>query len=415
MHITLEVRKYTAHCTQQAVISFILVAMGDMVTEIGTGRRPNLRKHAIEAAKEYLSNGANAHKTAERWFLHYLQYGETYEETSKWLKMKLRGGIRRLWTVQDTQALKAIIDGNPGLYLDELVDRLEATTQARWNPATVWNKLRKEVKYSLQRVAEKALEQDLLERHLYDVALKAAVNERPERLVYIDESQKGRNASRRLRWWSPRGRSPVRQTVFDYEPKKRYTLLAACDINGFIPGACDIVLRGSGTQEETANPTIGTVGTERVEMWVEECLVPILGNYARGEPRSIVVLDNATVHHSEKIQNLILDAGAVYIYLPPYSPDKNPIELGFNEYKKTLRRYEYSHWHDAHLRGLKSVPPAMARAFFRHCGVPGCQAFSSSNEEEARATKKRRMVEVAVATVAMGAVFLFKRRQRASP
>jgi hypothetical protein len=69
MHITLEVRKYTAHCTQQAVISFILVSMGDMVTEIGTGNRPNLRKHAIEAAKEYLSNGVNAHKTAERWFL----------------------------------------------------------------------------------------------------------------------------------------------------------------------------------------------------------------------------------------------------------------------------------------------------------------------------------------------------------
>jgi hypothetical protein len=96
MHITLEVRKYTAHCNQQAVISFVLVAMGDMVPEIGTGRRPNLRKHAIEAAKEYLSNGENAHKTAERWFIHYLQYGETYEETSKWLKMKLRGGIRRL-------------------------------------------------------------------------------------------------------------------------------------------------------------------------------------------------------------------------------------------------------------------------------------------------------------------------------
>jgi hypothetical protein len=269
MHITLEVRKYTAHCTQQAVVSFILVAMEDMVTEIGTGRRRNLRKHAIEAAKEYLSNGENAHKTAERWFMHYLQYGETYEETSKWLKMKLTGGIRRLWTVQDTAALKAIIDTRPGLFLDELVDRIEATTQARWNPSTVWNKLRKEVKYSLQRVAEKVLEQDLLERHLYDVALKAAVND-PAQLVYIDESQKGRNASRRLRWWSPRGRSPVRQTVFDYEPKKRYTLLRACDVNGFLPGACDIVLRGSGTQEEAANPTIGTTCgkmTDTVSTW----------------------------------------------------------------------------------------------------------------------------------------------------
>jgi hypothetical protein len=98
----------------------------------------------------------------------------------------------------------------------------------------------------LQRVAEKALERDEEERMLYDAALKAVVNDRPEMLVFIDESHKGRNASRRLRWWSPRGRSPQRSTVFDYEPAREYTFIGVCDVNGFIEEACDTVMRGSG-------------------------------------------------------------------------------------------------------------------------------------------------------------------------
>jgi hypothetical protein len=130
------------------------------------------------------------------------------------------------------------------------------------------------------------------------MALKAAVNDRPELLVYIDESQKGRNASRRLRWWSPRGRSPIRETVFAYEPKKRYTLIAACDMNGFIPEACDIILRGNSTQEELDNPFIGTVGTDRVEMWVEEGLVPILTTVkASPDQSSSLIMRQSTTRH----------------------------------------------------------------------------------------------------------------------
>ena len=319
----------------------------------------------------------------------------------------LRGGERRHWTEQDTAVLKAIVDQNPGLYLDEIMSQLEARTKARWSSSTIWKKLRQELGYSLQRVAEKALEQDNEERLLYQIALEAAVDH-PEQLVYIDESQKGRNAARRNRWWSKRGRTPQRSTRFDFEVKRQYTLIAACDVNGFIHEACDIVLRGNNAQQEIDNPLIGTVGTERVELWVEQCLVRILGNYSRGEPRSIVVMDNATVHHSQKIQDLITNAGALLLYLAPYSPDKNPIELMFGQYKLKLKAYELNpDWHNTHLWALHSVNPSMARAFFRHCGVPGCDTIINQEEQEVQ-KRKRKFVVVAAAVAAA----IFIKRQR---
>jgi hypothetical protein len=71
-----------------------------------------------------------------------------------------------------------------------------------------------------------------------------------------------------------------------------------------------------------------------------------------------VILDNATVHHSQKIQDLITSAGAIILYLSPYSPDKNPIELMFNEWKKVLRRQEFNpSWYDTHIQGVRAVTP----------------------------------------------------------
>jgi transposase len=56
------------------------------------------------------------------------------------------------------------------------------------------------------------------------------------------------------------------------------------------------------------------------ETWVETCLLPVL------QPGQVVILDNATFHKGGRIQQLIEQAGAQILYLPPYSPDLNKIE-----------------------------------------------------------------------------------------
>ena len=52
------------------------------------------------------------------------------------------------------------------------------------------------------------------------------------------------------------------------------------------------------------------------------------------EPKSVIIMDNASWHHSERIVRMCRDAGVVAEYLPPYSPDFNPIEEYFGVLKK---------------------------------------------------------------------------------
>jgi transposase len=151
---------------------------------------------------------------------------------------------------------------------------------------------------------------------------------------------------------------------------KRYTLIAACNWNGFVHEACHIVEREYNKDDE--NPDRGTVDTARFEQYVQDYLIPVLENSANSEPNSIVVMDNASIHNSEKVRELIEDAGALLVYTAPYSPEYNPIEYMFGEYKKALKGHSHQSGYDwiaVHQEGLASVNPMKARAFFRHCKV----------------------------------------------
>ena len=68
------------------------------------------------------------------------------------------------------------------------------------------------------------------------------------------------------------------------------------------------------------------------EDWVEKCLVPTL---AKGD---VVVMDNLSSHKGPRVEQLIKSAGAELRYLPPYSPDMNPIEKAFSKLKAFLRK-----------------------------------------------------------------------------
>ena len=56
------------------------------------------------------------------------------------------------------------------------------------------------------------------------------------------------------------------------------------------------------------------------------------------EPKSVLVMDNVSFHHSERISQMCADAGVKLVYLPPYSPDSNPIEEFFAELKGFISR-----------------------------------------------------------------------------
>ena len=57
-------------------------------------------------------------------------------------------------------------------------------------------------------------------------------------------------------------------------------------------------------------------------------------------PNSVLVMDNAQIHHNGQVADIVESRGSLLIYLPAYSPDLNPIEKGFSCFKSTLRQYK---------------------------------------------------------------------------
>jgi transposase len=76
----------------------------------------------------------------------------------------------------------------------------------------------------------------------------------------------------------------------------------------------------------------GAVDGKAFESYLEHFLAPKL------ERGHIMVMDNLSVHKSKRVQRLIEEAGATLLFLPPYSPDMNPIEGAFSKVKSVLRK-----------------------------------------------------------------------------
>lgn len=109
----------------------------------------------------------------------------------------------------------------------------------------------------------------------------------------------------------------------------------------------------------------GATDTEVFRAFVREVLVPTL------RPGDIVVMDNLAPHKNELTIALIEAAQASALFLPPYSPDLNPIELMWSKVKAALRAAE-ARTHDALLdalaSALDSISASDARNWFAHCG-----------------------------------------------
>jgi len=102
------------------------------------------------------------------------------------------------------------------------------------------------------------------------------------------------------------------------------------------------------------------------EAYVEQVLIPALA------PGSIVVMDNLAAHKSPAIAQMLHDAGAELWYLPPYSPDLNPIELMWSKVKAALRRAKartQQALFDAIAEALEDVTCEQSHNFFCHSSV----------------------------------------------
>jgi transposase len=92
----------------------------------------------------------------------------------------------------------------------------------------------------------------------------------------------------------------------------------------------------------------GSCDRKVFETYIEKVLVPTL------MPGKTIVLDNASFHHGEKIKKLINDAGCELLYLPPYSPDLNPIEHFWAPLKNKIRQFLPKHSNNLYEAALEA-------------------------------------------------------------
>ncbi len=189
-----------------------------------------------------------------------------------------------------------------------------------------------------------AVERDEFLRAAWRVTVAGLLE--PQRLVFVDEM--GTNTSLYpLYAWSKRGERARMKVPRNRGPNT--TLLASMKAEGM--GPCMAV--------------VGSTTREVFEVYVERVLAPSLRS------GQIVVMDNLTAHKGDRVSELIEERGCELLYLPPYSPDFNPIEEAFSKIKGLLRKAE-ARTREALVEAMGTAISAVtaqdARGFFEHSG-----------------------------------------------
>ena len=168
----------------------------------------------------------------------------------------------------------------------------------------------------------------------------------PARFVFLDETGTATNMARRY------GRCSASERLVSAVPHGHWrttTFVAGLRQTGIV---APLVLDG---------PMTGTA----FRAYIEQFLAPAL------DPGDVVVLDNLAAHEVDGVRQAIAAAGASILYLPPYSPDLNPIEQLFAKLKALLRkaaaRTKDDLWSTIG-RLLEAMPQCQCANYLTHCG-----------------------------------------------
>ena len=206
----------------------------------------------------------------------------------------------------------ALLEETPDMTLAEIAAHLESEHGLRVSQSTVWRFFhRRGITFKKTAHASEQQRPDVLQRRRAWFEAQPALD--PDRLVFVDETgastKMARRCGRALR--GHRCRAPVPHGHW-----KTTTFVGALRLSGMTaPMVLDGAMHGAAFLA-----------------YVKKVLVPTL------EPGDIVVMDNLPAHRSAAAREAIHRAGAELRFLPPYSPDLNPIEMAFSKFEAYLKR-----------------------------------------------------------------------------
>jgi transposase len=170
----------------------------------------------------------------------------------------------------------------------------------------------------------------------------------PSRLVFLDETATATNMTRRC------GRAPVGERLVDPVPFGHWK------VTTFVSA-----LRRDGLS--AAMTVDGAMNGDMFVAYVEQVLLAEL------RPGDVVVMDNLSSHKRAEVRGLIESAGCALVYLPPYSPDLNPIENAYSKLKALLRKAKRRTVDGLRcflFGALDAFSPQECANYFAHCGYP---------------------------------------------
>jgi hypothetical protein len=137
--------------------------------------------------------------------------------------------------------------------------------------------------------------------------------------VFLDESIFNKKTGWRYHSYAPVGDEATKDNT-DISRGRTWSIYCAISLDGWLP--C------TGIKE-------GYFNAETFLQWVKDCLIPALALKNR---TMVIILDNVSIHVKNHVGEVVEAAGHLIRYLPPYSPDYNPIELTFSVIKAWMKR-----------------------------------------------------------------------------
>ena len=226
----------------------------------------------------------------------------------------------RKLTVPAQDFILNLVLERPGIYLRELQRELLDKLMVEVGTSAICKFLHQS-NFRHQKLSITALQRDqfLRQKYIYDVA---AYN--LDMLIFVDETGADIRNTVRKYGYSLRGMPLELPTML--VRGERTTAIAMMSIEGILD----------------VHVTTGTSNGDTFCRFIEKCVLPYLQPFNGINPHSILVMDNCSIHHVQEVVELIEGVGAMLHFLPPYSPDLNPIELTFSKVKTAIKDLELS-------------------------------------------------------------------------
>lgn len=279
------------------------------------------------------------------------RYTQRFYETGSVSPTEYHHGPHKLLDEFEQVTVMQSLLNKPSMYLTEVCDELFKATGREVHPSTICRTIHS-LGFTRQKLRKVALQQSEEKRGEF-LAEMAFLD--PSMFVWLDETGSDRRNNIRHYGYGLRGITPV-----DHQLRIGGNRVSAIGVMS-MRGVEDVYIHE------------GTVNGDVFEDFVRTTLLPTLQPFNGTNSRSVVVLDNASIHHLDRIQDIITSSGALIRFLPPYSPDLMPLEEVFSKVKYFIRANEHIFLTTSSPRLLiamafASVTPNDCISYIRHAG-----------------------------------------------